>query len=154
MPRIIIYSLILTLFFSQQAFAKSPHIYCYKLSYHEMQKHKASKALRQIFDFYSRINCRESATKGARAFSKKQFLMLKEKFLVLHIEKNEFSEYIMHIAIAPKNHPEKIKMWSLTLSKNKFEPSGYEIIEFDEYDFHSKEGKRWPFDLKHRKYWI
>jgi hypothetical protein len=119
-----------------------------------MRDHKASKALREIFDFYSRINCPDAATKGARSFDKRQFAMLTEKFLVLDIDENEYFEYVVNIAIAPKNHPKKVRMWRLVLSESKLEPSGYEIIKFDEYPFKSTEGKKWLFDEEHLKYWL
>jgi hypothetical protein len=126
----------------------------YKNQYQKLHDHKVSRILREIFDFYSRIDCRDSATKGARAFDEKQFKMLREEFLVLHIEKNEYDEEVIHIAIAPKNHPEKIRMWSFVLAESKWEKSGYEIIKFDEYPFKSKEGKKWPFDHEYEKYWL
>ena len=125
----------------------------YKNDFEKLRNHKASKILREIFDYYVKINCPESATKGARAFDNRQFLMIREKFLVLNIEKNEFSEYVLHIAIAPKNKPQKIKTWRLVLQKSDDEKSGYEIIKFDEYEFISKDGKKWPFE-KYSQYWI
>jgi hypothetical protein len=126
----------------------------HKNQFQKMHDHKASIALREIFDFYSSINCPDAATKGARSFDNKQFAMLKEKFLVLDIKEIEDSEFVVHIAIAPKNHPEKVRMWRFVLVESEWEKSGYEIIKFDEYPFRSKEGKKWLFDEEHLKYWV
>lgn len=119
-----------------------------------MHDHKASKVLREIFDFYSRINCPDAATKGAKAFNKKQFAMLREKFFVLDIQENEYLEYVMNIAIVPKNYPKKVKIWRLVLAKSKWEKSGYEIIKFDEYPFKDVEGEKLLFDQEYSKYWV
>jgi hypothetical protein len=125
----------------------------YKNKFEANRHHKMSKVLREIFDFYSKINCRSGATVGAREFDNRQFAMIKEKFLVLHIEKEYFSESLLYIAIAPKGKPEQIKIWRLSIQEDRYEKIGYSIDKFDEYDFVSKDGIKWPFE-EYAEYWM
>ena len=121
----------------------------------KMHNHKLSRALRKHFDFYTTINASDSVFKNNSVINAQQFSMIKEKFLVLDIEEDDDDfEYILYIAIYPKDKPKQIKAWRLMLKPSTFEESGYEIVDFAEYDFADKRGKKWPFSQEYAKYWL
>jgi hypothetical protein len=116
--------------------------------------HEISGILRKILDDYFATPCHLSTNPAiTKLFNHRQYSMTGQKILVLSIKKNDFYEYVVDIAIAPRDSQEQMKIWRFILQKGLNKEGEYGILEFKEHNLLSDKSKKSLFE-KYNKYWI